>query len=56
MNSITETSSITMADRIRQLRKEHGLTQEDLAAKAGLGVASRCISALIPNCSGTTPL
>ena len=39
MNSITETSSITMADRIRQLRKEHGLTQEDLAAKAGLGVA-----------------
>jgi transcriptional regulator with XRE-family HTH domain len=31
---------MTIADRIKQLRKEHGLTQEDLAAKSGLGIAT----------------
>jgi transcriptional regulator with XRE-family HTH domain len=31
---------MTIADRIKQLRKEHSLTQEDLAAKAGLGIAT----------------
>jgi transcriptional regulator with XRE-family HTH domain len=31
---------MTFADRIKQLRKDHGLTQEDLAAKAGLGIAT----------------
>lgn len=35
-----EDATMTIADRIRQLRKEHGLTQEDLAAKAGLGIAT----------------
>lgn len=40
LDSITETTPMTIADRIRQLRKEHGLTQDDLAAKAGLGVAT----------------
>ena len=37
---MTETAPMPLSDRIRQLRKEHGLTQEDLAAKAGLGVAT----------------
>ena len=36
----TEAAAMTFADRIRQLRKEHGLTQEDLAGKTGLGVAT----------------
>lgn len=40
LNTITETIPMTIADRIRQLRKEHGLTQDDLAAKAGLGIAT----------------
>jgi transcriptional regulator with XRE-family HTH domain len=29
-----------IGDRVKQLRKDHGLTQEDLAAKSGLGVAT----------------
>jgi DNA-binding XRE family transcriptional regulator len=37
---MTERAPMTLSDRIRQLRKEHGLTQEDLAAKAGLGIAT----------------
>jgi transcriptional regulator with XRE-family HTH domain len=36
----SEDATMTIANRIRQLRKEHGLTQEDLAAKAGLGIAT----------------
>lgn len=36
----TDTTAMIIPSRIRQLRKEHGLTQEDLAAKAGLGVAT----------------
>ena len=36
----SEVATMTIADRIRELRKEHGLTQEDLAAKAGLGIAT----------------
>jgi transcriptional regulator with XRE-family HTH domain len=36
----SEDATMTIADRIRQLRKEHGLTQDDLAAKAGLGIAT----------------
>jgi transcriptional regulator with XRE-family HTH domain len=40
LNTITEQAPMTIADRIKQLRKEHGLTQEDLAAKAGLGIAT----------------
>jgi transcriptional regulator with XRE-family HTH domain len=31
---------MTVAERVKQLRKDHGLTQEDLAAKAGLGIAT----------------
>jgi transcriptional regulator with XRE-family HTH domain len=40
LNTITKAGPMTIADRVKQLRKEHGLTQEDLAAKAGLGVAT----------------
>lgn len=40
LDSLSEPAAMTLADRIRQLRKEHGLTQEDLAAKAGLGIAT----------------
>ena len=40
LDTATETTPMTIADRIRQLRKEHGLTQDDLAAKAGVGVAT----------------
>jgi transcriptional regulator with XRE-family HTH domain len=40
VDTIAEKAPMTIADRIKQLRKEHGLTQEDLAAKAGLGVAT----------------
>lgn len=40
LDSLSELALMTLADRIRQLRKEHGLTQEDLAAKAGLGIAT----------------
>lgn len=40
LDTTTETTPMTIADRIRQLRKEHGLTQDDLAAKAGVGVAT----------------
>jgi transcriptional regulator with XRE-family HTH domain len=40
LDTINGTVPMTIADRIKQLRKEHGLTQEDLAAKAGLGVAT----------------
>jgi transcriptional regulator with XRE-family HTH domain len=40
LNTITEAGPTTIANRVKQLRKEHGLTQEDLAAKAGLGVAT----------------
>ena len=39
LNIATETP-MTIADRVKQLRKQHGLTQDDLAAKAGLGVAT----------------
>jgi transcriptional regulator with XRE-family HTH domain len=39
-NTVTEGAPMTIADRIKQLRKEHGLTQEDLAAKTGLGIAT----------------
>jgi transcriptional regulator with XRE-family HTH domain len=31
---------MTIAERIKQLRKEQGLTQDDLAAKAGVGIAT----------------
>lgn len=31
---------MTIADRIRQLRANHAMTQEDLAAKSGLGVTT----------------
>jgi transcriptional regulator with XRE-family HTH domain len=37
---MTERAPVTLSDRIRQLRKERGLTQDDLAAKAGLGIAT----------------
>jgi transcriptional regulator with XRE-family HTH domain len=37
---MTERAPMTLSDRIRQLRKEHGLTQDDLAAKAGPGIAT----------------
>jgi transcriptional regulator with XRE-family HTH domain len=40
LNTITKAAPMTIADRLKQLRNEHGLTQEDLAAKAGLGVAT----------------
>jgi transcriptional regulator with XRE-family HTH domain len=40
LDLLAEDATMTIADRIRQLRKEHGLTQEDLAAKAGLGIAT----------------
>jgi transcriptional regulator with XRE-family HTH domain len=40
VNTMTEKAPMTLSDRIRQLRKEHGLTQEDLAAKAGVGIAT----------------
>jgi transcriptional regulator with XRE-family HTH domain len=40
VNTMTERTPMTLSDRIRQLRKEHGLTQEDLAAKAGRGIAT----------------
>ena len=40
VDASTDKSAMTIADRIRHLRKEHGLTQEDLAAKSGLGVAT----------------
>jgi transcriptional regulator with XRE-family HTH domain len=36
----SKNAAMTIADRIQQLRKEHGLTQEDLAAKAGVGIAT----------------
>jgi transcriptional regulator with XRE-family HTH domain len=36
----TEPMPLTIGDRVKQLRKDHGLTQEDLAAKSGLGVAT----------------
>jgi transcriptional regulator with XRE-family HTH domain len=38
--TITGAAPMTIADRVKQLRMEHALTQEDLAAKAGLGVAT----------------
>src|SRR5262245_55892413 len=38
--SPTDREPVTIAERIKQLRKEHGLTQDDLAAKAGLGIAT----------------
>ena len=31
---------MTIADRLKQLRKQHGLTQDDLAAKAGVSIAT----------------
>ena len=37
---ITTESTMTISDQVKQLRKQHGLTQDDLAAKAGLGVAT----------------
>src|SRR5262249_39173703 len=40
VNTMTERGPVPLSDRIRQLRNERGLTQEDLAAKAGLGVAT----------------
>lgn len=40
LDLLSEDTTMTIADRIRQLRREHGLTQEDLAAKAGLGIAT----------------
>jgi transcriptional regulator with XRE-family HTH domain len=40
LGTTTEVAPMTIAHRIKQLRKEHSLTQEDLAAKAGLGVAT----------------
>lgn len=33
-------SMISVADKIKSLRQTHGLTQEDLAAKAGCGIAT----------------
>jgi transcriptional regulator with XRE-family HTH domain len=36
LTTTTAGEPMTVAERIKQLRKEHGLTQEDLAAKAGL--------------------
>jgi transcriptional regulator with XRE-family HTH domain len=40
LNRIPEKTPMTIADRIKQLRRDHGLTQEDLAAKSGLSVAT----------------
>ncbi len=40
MLNITTETPMTIADRVKQLRKQHGLTQDDLAAKAGLGIAT----------------
>lgn len=40
LDLLSEDATMTIADRIRQLRKEQGLTQEDLSAKAGLGTAT----------------
>jgi transcriptional regulator with XRE-family HTH domain len=40
MLNITTETPMTIADCVKQLRKQHGLTQDDLAAKAGLGVAT----------------
>jgi len=40
LDTMTQRAPMTLADRIRELRKDHGLTQEDLAAKAGLGIAT----------------
>lgn len=37
---LSKNAAMTISDRVQQLRKEHGLTQEDLAAKAGLGIAT----------------
>jgi len=36
----TNESPMTIADRLKQLRKQHGLTQDDLAAKAGVSIAT----------------
>jgi transcriptional regulator with XRE-family HTH domain len=40
LDAVPETEPMTIADRIKELRKKHGLNQEDLADKAGLGVAT----------------
>ncbi len=40
MLAVTTDSPMTIADRLKQLRKQHGLTQDDLAAKAGVSIAT----------------
>jgi transcriptional regulator with XRE-family HTH domain len=40
MLTITTESPMTLADRLKQLRKQHGLTQDELAAKAGVSIAT----------------
>jgi transcriptional regulator with XRE-family HTH domain len=40
MLTIRTESPMTLADRLKQLRKQHGLTQDDLAAKAGVSIAT----------------
>jgi transcriptional regulator with XRE-family HTH domain len=40
MLSVSIDSPMTISDRVKQLRKQHGLTQDDLAAKAGVSIAT----------------
>jgi transcriptional regulator with XRE-family HTH domain len=40
LDMLSKNAAMTISDRVQQLRKEHGLTQEDLAAKAGVGIAT----------------
>ena len=40
LDTLSKDATMTIADRIKQLRKEHALTQEDLAARSGLGIAT----------------
>ncbi len=40
MLAVTTDLPMAIADRLKQLRKQHGLTQDDLAAKAGVSIAT----------------
>ncbi len=40
MQDKTQPMPLAIGDRVKKLRQDHGLTQEDLASKSGLGVAT----------------